>query len=194
MALKTLVKVGEVNNLSDARYCAGMGVDIIGFIFSHKERQAIAKEEYIAITSWLEGPQFVAEFDHSSDEEIESLAEELKFDFVQVSDASQAARLQEKGLKVIYSHDPENGTTDLPPCYYLLLDSSKEIELRNDLLNEFSNEHEVLLGIGVSLETLDHLISETEISGIHLKGNDEIRPGYKDYDELTDILEALEND
>ena len=29
--LKTIVKVSEVNNLSDARYCAGMGVEYIGF-------------------------------------------------------------------------------------------------------------------------------------------------------------------
>ena len=31
MSLQTFVKVGEITNLSDARYCAGMGVDLLGF-------------------------------------------------------------------------------------------------------------------------------------------------------------------
>ncbi len=31
MALKTIVKVGNITNLSDARYCAVMGVDMLGF-------------------------------------------------------------------------------------------------------------------------------------------------------------------
>jgi phosphoribosylanthranilate isomerase len=31
MPLKTFVKVGCITNLSDARYCAGMGVDMLGF-------------------------------------------------------------------------------------------------------------------------------------------------------------------
>ena len=29
MPLKTFVKVGNITNLSDARYCAGMGVDML---------------------------------------------------------------------------------------------------------------------------------------------------------------------
>ena len=29
--LKTQVKVSSITNLSDARYCAGMGVDLLGF-------------------------------------------------------------------------------------------------------------------------------------------------------------------
>ena len=29
--LKTLIKVSNINNLSDARYCAGMGVEMLGF-------------------------------------------------------------------------------------------------------------------------------------------------------------------
>ena len=31
MGLKLSVKIGDVTNLSDARYAAGMGVDYIGF-------------------------------------------------------------------------------------------------------------------------------------------------------------------
>ncbi len=31
MSLNTFVYIRDVDNLSDARYCAGMGVDMIGF-------------------------------------------------------------------------------------------------------------------------------------------------------------------
>lgn len=36
MALKTFVKISGVNNLSDARYCAGMGVNQLGFNIEDK--------------------------------------------------------------------------------------------------------------------------------------------------------------
>ena len=68
--LKTFVKVGEINNLSDARYCAGMGVQLLGFVMSNPNRKSLSKEEYTAITQWLEGPKFVGEFIDATDEQV----------------------------------------------------------------------------------------------------------------------------
>ena len=39
-----------------------------------------------------------------------------------------------------------------------------------------------------------HRIIDSGVKGIGLKGGDEIRPGYKNFDELADILEAIEVD
>ena len=44
MALNTLTAVTEINNLSDARYCAGMGVDIIGFNLAAGQGSPVARK------------------------------------------------------------------------------------------------------------------------------------------------------
>lgn len=56
MSLKTKVKVGNITNLSDARYCAGMGVDWLGFPI-----ESVNPKTFAEITSWVTGPQFMIE-------------------------------------------------------------------------------------------------------------------------------------
>ena len=56
MSLKTKVKAGNITNLSDARYCAGMGVDWLSF-----PADVVDPTTYKEITSWVTGPQFVLE-------------------------------------------------------------------------------------------------------------------------------------
>ncbi|MFM1835376.1 MAG: hypothetical protein RJA04_63, partial [Bacteroidota bacterium] len=48
--LKTLVKVSAITNLSDARYCAGMGVDLLGFPLGK-----ISIDQFTEIRNWLAG-------------------------------------------------------------------------------------------------------------------------------------------
>lgn len=184
--LKAFVKVGEVNNLSDARYCAGMGVQLIGFLLSSTQRKSLTKEEYIAITQWLEGPQFVGEFENSSDDFIIELNKVLTFDYVQTNDAAQAHRLIALGLKTILllAEAPANVPSDIS---YIVIEESFTGEA-SDL-----DEEKVLWGKEVSTAALNDLIESTGYYGLHLKGSDELRPGYKNFDELADILEALED-
>ena len=51
--LITKVKVGQVTNLSEARYCAGMGVDFLSFPIV-----SIDPKTYQEITGWVAGPKF----------------------------------------------------------------------------------------------------------------------------------------
>jgi phosphoribosylanthranilate isomerase len=48
MALKTKVKAGNITNLSDARYCAGMGVDWLGF-----PADVVNPDTFKEITNWV---------------------------------------------------------------------------------------------------------------------------------------------
>ncbi|MEM9859524.1 MAG: hypothetical protein AAF843_19375, partial [Bacteroidota bacterium] len=52
----------------------------------------------------------------------------------------------------------------------------------------------VLLDCDIQASSVLGLIEETKAYGISLTAGHEIRPGYKDYDELADILEILETD
>ena len=66
MALKTFVKISAINNLSDARYCAGMGVDMLGFALEPTNPDSISPEKYTEIIGWLSGVKFVGEFEQSN--------------------------------------------------------------------------------------------------------------------------------
>jgi phosphoribosylanthranilate isomerase len=61
MPLKTIVKVGNISNLSDARYCAGMGVDMLGFRVIDGLPGYIAPQAFQEIRGWISGPKVVAE-------------------------------------------------------------------------------------------------------------------------------------
>src|SRR5258706_7752206 len=74
--LMTKVKVGQVTNLSEARYCAGMGVDFLSFPIS-----SIDPKTYQEITGWVAGPKFGVEVNAENI----SLAQNYKTDFIEVT-------------------------------------------------------------------------------------------------------------
>jgi phosphoribosylanthranilate isomerase len=51
-----------------------------------------------------------------------------------------------------------------------------------------------MIGFQIDRQSIHAWIDETDIFGISLKGSTEIKPGFKDYDELADILEEIELD
>ncbi|NJM26270.1 MAG: N-(5'-phosphoribosyl)anthranilate isomerase, partial [Bacteroidia bacterium] len=61
MALKVKVKVGNITNLSDARYCAGMGVDMLGFATIKGAAFHITADLYQQLRGWISGPSYVAQ-------------------------------------------------------------------------------------------------------------------------------------
>ena len=63
MALKLRVKLGGVNNLSDARYAAGMGVEAIGFGIDKEQQGFLDPEAMHAISDWIAGIEIVGETD-----------------------------------------------------------------------------------------------------------------------------------
>jgi phosphoribosylanthranilate isomerase len=53
MLTKT-VKISNVTNLSDARYCAGMGVEMLGFSIDEDSPNYISpKNSRISVPGWL---------------------------------------------------------------------------------------------------------------------------------------------
>ena len=177
--LKTTVKVGEISNLSDARYCAGMGVEMLGFLLDTEEAISIADVK--EITSWIEGCKYVAEFKTSALQEIEELMQDFPFDYVQVQDQSLIPSLQEKGVKIIVQCDAKEVESMKSVDYVLLKEPLDKLP---------TTENPILYEGDMDSQPLEQIV-ET-VAGVNLLGSEEIRPGYKDFDELADILESLE--
>ncbi len=201
MSLKTLVKVGEVNNLSDARYCAGMGAEYIGFQLDEDHDKFVDFNTFKAITGWIEGVKYIGEFENSTSAQIFEKQKEYQFEVVQISNPRQLDQLGGIGipkiLKLTLNSIEEISSIDYTKADYLLLESNGINELSSEDINTLKTvctQKPTVLGFGFSDENINEVLEKIKPLGISLKGSDEIRPGYKDYDELADIFEAIEVD
>ncbi|MBA4055784.1 MAG: hypothetical protein C0490_13795 [Marivirga sp.] len=183
MPLKTLVKVGSITNLSDARYCAGMGVDFLGFKVINGQENYLPSKKYQEIRGWITGPQTVAEIYGLKDPgELDAILEEYKPDYLEMG-ITELNLFTSCPLPVILSlQDAPVENFNVSPAYLLL----KE-------LNEKQYPFPVLLEIR-SLDDMQTAIINPLINGIALSGSSEIRPGLKSYESLAEILEQLDTE
>lgn len=197
--LKTTVKVSNLNNLSDARYCAGMGVEMLGF-----SMDALDFDKFKEMRGWLAGVQVVGETEIKNISTIIELVEKYQPDFLQVSHWEDIVEIQRIGKPIILKVD--FATANLPALFqttkgnveYFLLENSDEFGIVDDAtmsqLDTWSFQFPILLGFGVKETNANELLEQTQLSGFALKGGNEIRPGFGDSEELMNILEILETD
>jgi phosphoribosylanthranilate isomerase len=179
MPLKTIVKVGNITNLSDARYCAGMNVDMLGFVTVEGRENYLSAVEYQDIRSWVAGPKIVAQvYGAENKEEISKIINEYKPDYLEMSE--HELRLIDNKLPIILRVS-ESSVTEFPKAAFVLKTYKKGMTLQDNLLIETNNLKEIV-----------HLIESNSIKGIVLSGSQEVSPGLKDYDNLAEILESLE--
>lgn len=206
MALGTFVKVSKVNNLSDARYCAGMGVDVIGFNLVPETLHYMSPEKYSAITEWLSGVEFAGEFEDLSASEIMKLTRAYNIQFIQISNPSLISGLADQPVPLILKLDMDK-TKDVSSLRavleankeyisYFLFESEQEAyeeEKLQEILS-LAADFPVLLGYGVTAGNVHQLIADSPVSGIALMGEEELKVGYKDFEKLAEILELIEVD
>lgn len=200
MSLKTLVKVSNITNLSDARYCAGMGVEMIGFVMDKFSADYISPEKMKEIKAWVAGVQIVGETQSADYEEVKALVEGYEVDILQISEAGLLPQIADLGKPIILKLEFESAyLEDYLERYsqfveFFLVDGGDFSDFARYTLKEYSFNYPIVLDFGITAENVNELLEEMQIKGIALKGSNEIRPGYKDYDELSEIFEVLEED
>lgn len=208
MALKTFVKISNVNNLSDARYCSGMYVDLMGFALEPTDENYLSPESFKEITDWLSGLQYVGEFTTSDPATILNQVTSYEgIQYIQVDDEDCLLKLADSDYKLIFNTRVNSNIqlNELLPIaqrlkntdVILLIDSSDPDIYCNpdwDVIREIAHVCEVLLGFGFDADTVENILEKTQVKGIAMKGGKEIKPGIKDFDELADTLEKLEID
>ncbi len=185
MALATFVKISGVNNLSDARYCAGMEVNQLGFNIEPDHENYISPQDFKELADWVSGVEFVGEIEKSTN--IDQLIEEYGLDAIEIHSLDQMDAAVATGLKVIFkSSDPSEIATaaNHPQLDYCILEGSASgIDNKGILVTE-----------GFTADNIKSFVEDHGLKGIAMQGGNEIRPGFKDFDELADILEALDVD
>lgn len=189
MALRIPVYVSCINNLSDARYCAGMGVKWLGFS-SDDIDQEISENDILGILEWVEGIESVLEL--RSDKKLNL---DLKFDSTLHSiENYSGAKTDFLEINIEDIKSLDYGTIEFD---YLVVRSGNNEDLNEEIkakLLELNKNIRLILAFGIQEEALNWIENELKPAGIMLEGGKEIRPGLKTFDELADILEFLEED
>ena len=195
--LKTKVKVSAIENLSDARYCAGMGVEWLGFSMTE-----VPVEKFNEIRNWLSGIQIVGEAFNCSADQIIALCEAYQPDVLEINSSVQLEKIKHltcpKILRVNLDSDnlPALFTAARPYVDYFLLvgDSENSLLGFENQIEIWSAQYPIILGLSIPESDLDEWVEQSSIQGIGLMAGKEERPGYRDFTGLMTILEKLETE
>ncbi len=199
MALRCVVKVGGITNLSDARYAAGMGVEMLGFNVQEDNESYVSVATYQEITSWISGSDFVVEISECSLQKLQSILEKYPCHALEIADehllatliqnAEFSENLPVKLLWKVKNKDffSQNAELWRKWIHYFLF-SKTDV----NFCQKFAEKYPILLEGDFSANEVERILSETAIRGFSLKGSAEIAPGLKDFDHLAEVLEILE--
>ncbi len=182
MALKRIVKVGNITNLSEARYCSGMGVDMLGFRVIEGQENHLPAATYQEIKGWIAGPKVVAELYGLIDASVlDKIIEDYQPDLLEVSAKEIPYLPKDLAIPILYFGEVNESLNHVKVEF--VIRSAEVPESIFPVLSPCANESE-----------LAAILQNPSIKGIVLKGSPEEKPGQQDYDHLADILEALEED
>ncbi|MFT5570936.1 MAG: phosphoribosylanthranilate isomerase, partial [Cyclobacteriaceae bacterium] len=103
MALSKFVKISNVSNLSDARYCAGMMVDILGFEISDPTNEFyVGPDTFKELTGWIAGIDYAGEIKNSSPDNLGDLLSTYDVNHLEFTHKSDAPLFQGTDKKLIY--------------------------------------------------------------------------------------------
>ncbi len=188
MSLKAKVKVGNITNLSDARYCAGMGVDWLGF------PATLDTKLYKEITSWVTGPEFVLEVTDQPSQIANSFAAEIvQLPWTRLGDFGHLKKL----LVMVKATELSEALPELikfkNKIDHVIVSNLPESSSSLQSLTYLGEHFQILADMETSSLSLDSILS-LPVVGITVAGSQELKPGLHDYSKLSEVLEQLELD
>jgi len=205
MALRTLVKVNSINNLSHARFCAGIGVEFLGFNLCPGHEGFLSVQKFVELTGWLAGIKIVGEFFDAKPADILETVKSQELDYLETTQLDSLDELNQLQIPLILRLTL-NSRTQPPGLAKTMNQTSQKVDyflIDGDLnkrsptvteLAQLGASHPLLLGAGITAQSVHHLLDQSPIAGIALSGGSEIKPGYYDFDQMAEILESIETD
>ncbi|MEM9849051.1 MAG: hypothetical protein AAF847_14290 [Bacteroidota bacterium] len=202
--LRIDVQASAINNLTDARYFAAREAKYLCFNIGVTDANTIA-----AIKAWVDGVEIVVAFDIQDLSQIVEAADFLELSILQLgsfytnADAKQFSKYRLiKELIVPEASEWDRFTNELAAAAtthdYLLLDFHKNGIRWKDLspiqiqkIRTWCQQHSIILSLIFQADDTDAVLN-LGASCLDLKGSEEEKVGYKSFEELDDILDALE--
>lgn len=209
--LKTRIKASRITNLTDARYFAAWEVKWLGFCLDPSSADYIPPVNAKAIKEWVEGPVIVGEFGRQSLSDILSTVEALGLQGVQIADTAQLQALSDQTdvpiLLNLTLKDLDQLDAVAALCQewaplvelFILQFSSPEAfdELQDKLVAKgqlmgLCEKYRILLDLSIPPQQVEVFLEEVQAYGLNVAGGVEEKVGFKSFDELDDLFEAIE--
>jgi phosphoribosylanthranilate isomerase len=192
------ILIRGINNLSDARYCAGMGADKLTFVLDpslpgHLDTKAVKE-----LAGWIAGVELIGEFDQLSAHEINAISAECSLDAILLRTPRTSEELAEIAPPV-YLELPADFAAlsqSLPasPIGFVLELPTSETPETRVALQQISALKPLWLGPGLHPDRARTLATSLPLAGLVFPSGDEVKPGLRDFDQLEAVFEALEID
>ncbi|WP_460553392.1 hypothetical protein [Hymenobacter daeguensis] len=187
-----------INNLSDARYCAGMGADKLTFVLDPALPGHLDAKTMKELAGWIAGVELIGEFDQLSAHEINAIAADCSLDAVLLRSFRTADELAEIAPPVYLELSIEAAAA-LPD--FPALPAGFVIELPDLLptegfvtLRHITGHNPIWAGPGLDPERAHYLATHLRLAGLAFPSGDEVKPGLRDFDQLEAVFEALETE
>lgn len=203
-----------IGNLTDARFFASWEVDWLGFNFDPGSAQYISPVKAAAIREWISGPSIVGLFGLSTPEEVALAGGITDLDAAMVSMfADPQIITQLPGRTPLIVEVVADADTDLtavratmdqwaPFTSLFVLDFLKNGIHWDDIgqghpmgalaLRQLCADYPILLSMDFSPTSVRQIAEKVRPEGFCLQGSEEEKPGYKAFDAVEELLEALE--
>ena len=214
MALALPVYVRGINNLSDARYCAGMGAAGLIFTLDPALPGALPPAEARELAGWVAGVELIGEFGPAAGPDqllalatachlhrvllpeapvfIPGLHPPLPFPVLRETDLLTALQAQ---LDPALARELSSADFAAPGSALLLpLPAPADLPTCLPQLAALARQFPLWLGGELQPAQLPALLAAVQPAGLVLQGGHELKPGLRDFAELEALFEALEVD
>ncbi len=205
----TKIKICGITSLADARYCAGAGVDYLGFIQYPDSPRYIPPSEAKAIIEWLYGPETVGVFVNETAETINRVVEETGFDVAQVHGQMMPDEVANISCKTILALAVSEETTPASleaqlatyedAVDYFLLDTAKAglyggtgATFNWDIARNLTAAYPIFIAGGLGAHNIAEVIQTLSPFAIDLSSSVESSPGVKDFDKLGELFDVYD--
>ena len=204
LALPVLVR--GINNLSDARYCAGMGAQGLIFTLDANLPGAVDAATARELTGWVAGVDIIGEFGYVAGAEINRLVEECGLTGVLLR-LDRARQAWPQGLavpalvevpstviinKTHYEAAIADLTAALPAGFAFFTTPPQPYPTDYAYWHTLARQAPLWLAGPADPTEAAQAAQYVHPAGLILSGGDEIKPGLRDFTELEAVFEALE--
>ena len=187
-----------INNLSDARYCAGMGADKLTFVLDPGLPGFLDPKTVQELAGWVAGVELIGEFDRLGAPEINALAAECALDAVLLRRPRSAAELAEIAAPLYLELSAATVAAGQPwppgPIGFVVELADADPDDALAAVRQLAEQRPLWLGPGLHPQRARALATEYPVAGLSFASGNEVKPGLRDFDQLEAVFEALEID
>lgn len=190
MQTKLKIKAGNISHLTDARYFAAYGIEWMGFNFKSNDPNKIDIETAKTITSWIEGPKIIAEFDVLDLDYIFQICHQLQINFIQLPVEYFTTELND--YEVLWKGGVlQIDKLETAPAH-LLIENIVDTEHLQNNLPKNKNSQNTIISLNENLALSKSILQIPNLNAIEISGSSEQEVGLKAYDAINDLFDFLE--